>query len=185
MTNNRNFSARNFNNSEIPASQIIARKGRLVGSEDMEAAAKKLQWVENETNEHGAHLFRGKTLDVAAQLSRALLEAVNLSFADKHEEAAKKAGNCLYVLGKDKQNAIKFNRRYLGGLSIDCRDGQRRKLGDMLEWYMSTHFRIAEQIAAATEYEKAEAEAAEMEMVQFAESILEGQEESKKSQKAA
>jgi hypothetical protein len=157
---NRNNSYRHHN-PELTESTLIDLKGRKVGSEDLAQAGLMLKWCENEG-------FRGTSLRIAGNIALGLEKAVQLSLLGNHEAAAKQAGTVMYVLKKDQVNSKKGNYKALGSIRIECRDGQRRAIGDVTEYYMSVHFRINEQIVKARENEAAELEAAELEALQFA-----------------
>jgi hypothetical protein len=164
----------NHNRPMLTPSQIIQKRCRKVGSEDFKTAALKLRWAENEK-------YYGNDLLVAGALAQGLELAIELAEKNEHEHAAKQAGNCLYSLKKNRDLTQKQNRKALGSMVIECRDGMTRKLGDIVEWYVSTHFRIAEQIKEAEAKEVAEAEAGrmaaeaeELETLQFALSVADG-----------
>jgi hypothetical protein len=116
----------------LPESVIIDRKGRKVGSDDIAAAALVAKWAE----EAG---LRGPQVQAAAGIAIALENAVELSLKGEHRDAGKKAASCAYVL---KRNAK------VGTLKVQCRDGRTRKLAQVVEWYASVHFRIADEIEA-------------------------------------
>ena len=155
------------NNSTLLASQIIDLKGRKVGSEDFETAMMLLKFCENDG-------FRGASLVIAANVALGLGVAVQHANHGNHEAAGKQAGNVLWVLKKDRTNSAQRNYKALGSMVIECRDGQKRKLGDMCEWYMGIHLRIAEQIAAAKQDEANALANAELETLQFSASVANG-----------
>lgn len=161
--NNHHFNRR----PELPESTLIDLKGRKVGSEDLAQAGLMLKWCENDG-------FRGTSLQIASNIAQGLGVAVQLSLQGNHEAAAKQAGNVMYVLKKDRINSKARNYKALGSIRIECRDGQTRAIGDIVEWFMSVHFRINEQILKARETEAAELEAAELEALQFAMSVADG-----------
>lgn len=132
----------------LPESVIIDRKGRKVGSDDMNAAALVAKWGEQAG-------LRGPLIEVATSVSQACEAAVSLALDGQHRDAAKKAASVQYVL--------KRNER-VGGLKVQCRDGRTRRLADVVSWFASVHFKIADDIESAQEREaaaKAEREAAE------------------------
>lgn len=155
------------NRPALSQSQIIDLKGRPVGSEDMETAALMLQWAEQSG-------YRGSDLKVATAVAQGLRVAVEMSQRGEHEKAGKQAGNCLWVLKKNKELCTKQNRRNLGCLEVQCRDGQIRKLGNIVEWYAGLHSRIHSQIEAAQAIEAEALQNAELEALQFAASVAEG-----------
>lgn len=144
---------------ELPESVIIDLKGRNVGREDFETAALRLKFAEHEG-------FKGTDLQVAGAVAQGLEVANGLAAQGKHTEAAKQAGNCLWVLKKNREFTTKQNRRALGTIEFECRDGQSRKIGNVVEWYVGVHMRISEQIVQAKEAERLAAEQAEIEMIE-------------------
>jgi hypothetical protein len=159
----------NINHPVLANSTIIDLKGRKVGTEDLMEAAKLLTWAEQSG-------YRGNDISVAEGLVIGLGKAVELSEEGRHEAASKQAGNVLYVLRKNKESAEKTNRRSLGSLEIGCRDGQVRKLGNIVEYFMNVHGRIHEQIEAAKASEAAAEKEDEAQMLQLVEALKEGRE---------
>ena len=157
---NRKHNAR----PELPESVIIDLRGRNVGKEDLETALLRLQWVEHEG-------FKGSDLQVAAAIAQGLRKAIEIAATGAHEKAAKQAGNCLYTLKKNREAARKANRHVLGSITIECRDGMSRKIGDVVEYFVGVHARIAEQITEAQAAEAEAAELAELEQLQAAEAL--------------
>ena len=155
------------NRPVLAQSQIIDLKGRPVGGEDLTTAALMLQWAEQSG-------YKGTDLKVATAVSQGLRVAVEMSERGAHQAAGKQAGNCLWVLKKNKELCTKQNRRNLGCLEVQCRDGQNRQLGNIVEWYAGVHSRIHEQIEAAKIAEAEELANAELEALQFAASVAEG-----------
>jgi hypothetical protein len=137
----------NYNRPAVAQSVVIDLKGRKVGSEDLRTVALVLTWVE----QNG---FYGKDLLVATNISQGLNDAVDMAERGEHEAAAKKAGNCLWILGKNKELAVAQHRQCLGSIGVMCRDGSTRKIGDMVEWFVGIHNRIAEQIREAKKMEE-------------------------------
>lgn len=156
------------NRPVLPQSAIIDLKGRKVGSEDMEQAALMLQWAEQSG-------YRGTDLDVATAVAQGLRVAVEMSERGEHQASAKQAGNCLWTLKKNRELCTKQNRRNLGSLEVQCRDGQTRRLGNIVEWFTGVHSRIHEQIEAAKVTEAEELVNLELETLQFAASVAKGQ----------
>jgi hypothetical protein len=163
-----NIMANHNRRPQLAQSQIIDLKGRPVGSEDLESAALALQWAEHSG-------YRGTDLQVATAMAQGLRVAIELSERGNHQAAGKQAGNCLWVLKKNRELCTKQNRRNLGCLEIQCRDGQTRKLGNIVEWYAGVHSRIHDQIEAARAEEAEELANAELEALQFAASVATGQ----------
>jgi hypothetical protein len=168
-------SRKSYNRPELPESTMIDLRGRKVGSEDMAQAGLSLKWCENEVTSDGRSAFRGTSLRIAGNVAMGLEATVQLSLLGNHEAAAKKAGTVLWILNKDRTNSKKGNYRAIGSIRINCRDGHVRAIGEIVEWYMSVHFRINEQILKARETEAKELEAAELEALQFAMSIVDGE----------
>jgi hypothetical protein len=162
----------NTNSStRLAQSVIIDLKGRKVGSEDLRQASLRLSWADQEG-------FRWPALLQADGISKGLILAVELAEKGEHLKAAKQAGNCLWVLKKNRELAHRQNHQCLGSLVVECRDGRKRKIGDMVEWFASVHERIAEQIEEAAELEKAETERLAREeeaAVQFALTVAAGE----------
>jgi hypothetical protein len=156
------------NRPSLPESQVIDLRGRRVGTEDFNTAATMLQWAEQAG-------YRGTSLKIAANVAQGLRVAVELSEKGQHEAAAKQAGNCLWVLKKDRGNAQTANHRALGSMVIDCRDGQKRAIGQIVEWFTGVHFRIHEQILEAKAAEDEALATAELEALQYAASVAQGQ----------
>lgn len=125
--------------NRLAESVSIDRRGRKVGSDDVLAAATVCSWPE----EAG---LRGALCQVAEATAKALKIAAEWAAEGRHEEAAKKAASCAYVL--------KRNER-VGKLSLQCRDGKRRTVAEVAEFFSKAHFAIVSQIAEA---KKAEAE---------------------------
>jgi hypothetical protein len=140
-TNNTN-GRRKHNRNNMPQSEVLDRKARKVGSDDMQSAALVCKWAENAG-------LRGPNLAVAASIAKAFEAAVALSLDGQHRDAAKKAASAQYVLKRNE---------HVAKLKLQCRDGRERKIGQIAEWYASVHFRVADEIDAALE---AEAKAAE------------------------
>ena len=181
-------SRKSYNRPELPESTMIDLRGRKVGSEDMAQAGLSLKWCENEVTSDGRSAFRGTSLRIAGNVAMGLEATVQLSLLGNHEAAAKKAGTVLWVLNKDRTNSKKGNYRAIGSIRINCRDGHVRAIGDVVEYFMSIHFRIHEQILKARENEAAELENSELEALQFAMNVADGkaaQEASKSATKAA
>lgn len=134
---------RNKKRRQVPESIILDRKGRRVGSDDLNAAANIAKWAEQAG-------LRGPALQAAAGIAVALEAAVKLSLVGAHRDAGKKAASCAYVLNRNER---------VQKLKVQCRDGRTRKLGQIVEWYASVHFRIADEIEAAQVQEAQVAEA--------------------------
>jgi hypothetical protein len=158
-----------YNRPSLPESQVIDLRGRRVGSEDFRTAAMMLQWAEQAG-------YRGTSLVIASNVAQGLLTAVGLSEKGQHEAAAKQAGNCLWVLKNDRVHSKNANHKAIGSMVIDCRDGQKRAIGQIVEWFTGVHFRIHEQIQQAKTAEAEALATAELEAWQFAASVAEGQE---------
>jgi hypothetical protein len=156
-----------YNRPALSQSAIIDLKGRAVGSEDMEQAALMLQWAEQSG-------YKGTDLNVATAVAKGLRVAVEMSKRGEHEKSAKQAGNCLWTLKKNRELCTKQNRRNLGSLEVKCRDGQIRKLGNIVDWFTKIHSRIHEQIEAAKVVEAEELANLELETLQFAASVATG-----------
>jgi len=126
----------------LPESEVIRRKSRMIGSDDLQTAANVGRWAEQ------AGLKR-PTLAAAEGLAKAFDSILALSQSSQHYEAAKKAKSVEYVLKRNERVA---------GLLIDCRDGRKRKLAQVVSWFADRHFRIANDIAEAEEHEARMAE---------------------------
>ena len=166
------------NRPVLTQSAIIDLKGRKVGTEDLEQAALLLQWAEQSG-------YKGSDLTVATAVAGGLRVAVEMAERGEHEKAAKQAGNCLWTLRKNRELCNKQNRRNLGSLEIQCRDGQTRRLGNIVEWFAGVHSRIHDQIEAAKATEDEELANLEMESLQFAASVATGVELQENKVKAA
>lgn len=127
----------NKNPRNLPMSEVIRRKSRMIGTDDLQTAANICRWAENEG-------LRGPALQAAEALAKAFDSILVLSQTSQHFEAAKKAKSVEYVL--------KRNER-IQNLSVDCRDGKKRKLAQVVSWFADRHFRIAQDIAEAQEAE--------------------------------
>ncbi len=129
----------NVNNrtSNIPMSEVIRRKSRMIGSDDLQTAANLCRWAEQAG-------FRGPVLQAAEGLAKAFDSILELSTRSQHYEAAKKAKSVEYVLKRNERVA---------GILVDCRDGRKRKLKDVVSWFADRHFRIAQDIMEAEENE--------------------------------
>jgi uncharacterized protein (DUF1684 family) len=146
---NKRINTVNVRNN-LPMSEVIRRKSRMIGSDDLSTAANVCKWAENEG-------IRGPMLQMAASLAKAFEDTLLLSAQSKHYEAAKKAKSTEYVL--------KHNSR-LARLSIPCRDGKRRTLDKVVGWFADRHFRIAQDIEEAQASEaKIAAQVAEIQAV--------------------
>ena len=174
---NRN-NRRHFNRPELPESVIIDLRGRRVGSEDFATAALILKWCENEG-------YRGTSLRIAANIAMGLEAAVLLASRGQHEAAAKKAGDVLWVLKKDRTNAQAHNYRALGIIEIEGRNGQYYKIGNLVEWYMKTHFAIAKQVAEARKAEDFAMQEEAFEAEMFKQSMLDGKAAQEEAENAA
>jgi len=149
MTKSNTVNTVNVKN-KLPMSEVLRRKSRLIGSDDLNTAVNICRWAENEG-------IRGPLLQTAAILANAFESTLRLSAQSKHYEAAKKAKSVEYVL--------KHNPR-LAKLNIPCRDGKRRTLDLVVEWFADRHFRIASDIEEAQANEaKIAAKAAEIQAV--------------------
>jgi hypothetical protein len=137
------------NSNQLSESQIINLKGRKVGTEDLTTAIARLKWAKTEG-------FRPTSLMIADGIVRGLEVAVVLAESGDHVGAGKKAMSCLHVLQKDRTNGRNGNYHCLGNMEIECRDGNRREIGNTIKWFGEIHFRIAEQVEFAA---TAEAEA--------------------------
>ena len=131
---NQKHGPRSFggHHKQVPESVIVDRKGRRVGMDDMQASASVAKWADQAG-------LRGPALLAASGIATALEAAVRLSLDGSHRDAGKKAASCAYVL--------KRNER-VGGLKVRCRDGRERKLQQVVEWYATVHFKIADDIEA-------------------------------------
>lgn len=118
-------------------SEVIRRKSRMIGSDDLQTAANVCRWAEHSG-------LKGPTLAAAEGLAKAFDSILALSQTSQHFEAAKKAKSVEYVLKRNERVA---------GVLIDCRDGRKRKLAQVVSWFADRHFRIATDIAEAQEYE--------------------------------
>jgi hypothetical protein len=168
----RSFGGRgNKRRRPLPESVIIDRKGRKVGSDDLQSAALVAKWAE----EAG---LRGPQVQAAAGIAIALDAAVELSLQGAHRDAGKKAASCAYVL---KRNAK------VGTLKVQCRDGRQRKLAQVVEWYATVHFRIADEIEAkqAEEAELRETRKRNAELKRQAAEVIKQAETQEAQEKAA
>ena len=138
---NRNNRTNRSNNSNLPMSEVIRRKSRMIGSDDLQTAANLCRWAEQAG-------FHGPQLQVAEGLAKAFDAVLELSTRSQHYEAAKKAKSIEYVLKRSERVA---------GMSVDCRDGRKRKLAQVVSWFADRHFRIAQDIADALDAEALEA----------------------------
>jgi hypothetical protein len=123
--------------NNLPMSEVIRRKSRMIGSDDLGTAANLCKWAEQAG-------FRGPNLVVAESLAPAFEGILELSTRSKHWEAAKKTASVLYVLKRNERVA---------NILVQCRDGRTRKLSEVVSWFMSTHFKIAQDILEAKEGE--------------------------------
>ena len=121
----------------LPMSEVIRRKSRMIGSDDLRLAAGLCRWAEQAG-------LRGPALKVAEGLATALESCVELSTHDRHFEAAKKAASVMYVLNRNDRVA---------GILVDCRDGRKRRLSAVVQWYSDRNFAIAADLAAAEQAE--------------------------------
>lgn len=126
----------------IPESEVIRRKSRMIGSDDLNTAANVCRWAEQAG-------FKGTDLTVAEGLAKAFEAILALSQTSQHYEAAKKAKSVEYVLKRNDK---------VSKMTIDCRDGRKRKLAQVVSWFADRHFRIANDIAEAQETEARMAE---------------------------
>lgn len=134
----------------LPMSEVLRRKSRMIGSDDLGTAANICKWAENEG-------IRGPMLQVAASLAKAFEATLILSAQNNHYEAAKKAKSTEYVLDHNPR---------LAKLNIPCRDGKRRTLDKVVGWFADRHFRIAQDIEEAEANEaRIAAQAAELQAV--------------------
>lgn len=126
----------------LTRSEIIDVKGRKIGMDDLKAAALVVKWAKHAE-------VPTKSLKITASIARACEEAVRLSLAGAHRDAAKKTASVMYVL---KQHKL------LAELRVQCQDRRtkkpvQRKLGEIVSWYSNLHFRIANDIDDAREAE--------------------------------
>ena len=126
-------------NPRVAESVSIDRRGRKVGSDDILAAATVCSWPE----EAG---LRGVLCDVALATSKALKIAAEWAAEGRHEEAAKKATSCAYVLTRNER---------VGKMTLMCRDGKRRTVAQVAEFFGKAHFAITSQILDAKKNEAA------------------------------
>jgi hypothetical protein len=123
--------------SNLLLSEIVRRKSRMIGSDDLQIAANMCRWA----SQSG---IRGSALIAAEGLVKAFDSILALSKSSNHYEAAKKCKSLEYILKRNES---------LGRLNIPCRDGKSRKLIDVVSWFADRHFRIANDIAEAEETE--------------------------------
>jgi hypothetical protein len=137
--------------------QVIDRKARKVGSDDMTSAANVLKYGK----EAGLRTSRAgevSEVELAATLAQGIQSALSMSLAGDYEGSMQKAYFCLHT--------AKENPR-VGGLKVDCRDGKERRVIDVLGWFANNRQKVVEDIAFAKEEqaildaELAAAEAAE------------------------
>lgn len=147
MTANNNSvrSNRPLNNrrhaKNLKESEILRRKGRRVGSDDIGSAAMAAKYG----TEAG---LRKVQADIGTQVAVALEEAQAMALQDNHRDAAKKVKSCI---------ALVRHHRDLSSLKIVCRDRQERKLIGVLNFFARVHFNIASDILAAQEAEELQA----------------------------
>jgi len=162
MTTNTNTKSVNTTNTtksapksyptNLPLSVVIVRKNRKVYSDDIASAALILKYG----SEAG---LRGNEIEVASNLAKGVEAAGQLALEGKFLEAAKRAASCGYV--------FKHNPK-VASLKIGCRDGNERKVQQVVGRFSETFFRIAEElrIALDTEAKEAAAKAAKRAEVQ-------------------
>lgn len=132
--------------AKFTKAEIISRKARNIGSEDMATVAHELQWLECEG-------FRGVVLEKAQEMSMNLLKAVSFAQSGEHEEAGKFAGYCLHGIRNNRDYCRSKGYRSLWDIEVNCRDGEVRKMGEMVKWYMKLQYRVAGQVDRAAEGE--------------------------------
>jgi hypothetical protein len=136
--------------SPLPESIILTRRSRVVGSDDLTSICSSLKWLEMEFGPNGEHPVpkaEFQRLGLVAQGVIAGLEAaIAASRQDDMEAAAAAAGRTLYGLKRQPR---------LARLQVVCRDGQRRGVGQIIEWYIKTRLQFLERIQAAKAAEAA------------------------------
>jgi len=147
----------------LPESEVLRRKGRRVGSDDIGAAALAAKYAA----EAG---IRKEDADVGTLVATALKEAQLMALHDNHRDAAKKVKSCI---------ALVKHRKALGSLKVTCRDKSSRKLIQVLNFFSRVHFNIASDILAALEAEELAAAAAEAKIIEEAETAFADLSESK------
>lgn len=116
-------------------SEILRRRGRMVGSDDLLTSA--------DICRYGVGL-RGYEIELAKDFSEELEDIIEFSTANRHMLASREARRLGYIL-KEHDG--------IANLNIFCRDGKRRKLIDVVFWFAGCHKRIALDIKDAEEDE--------------------------------
>jgi hypothetical protein len=127
---NRGRKSRRKGEPELPASEVLIRQTRKIGSDDLFAIAKILKYGQ----EAG---LKGKDITTAAELSKIFEDAVYCGIQDNHHKAA--------ALAESGHRKL-LGEKSIKNLTIPCRDGKVRCLDDIVLWYYTTHYRIASEI---------------------------------------
>lgn len=122
----------------VPMSEILSRKGRLIGSDDLQAVADFCRF-----GEEGG--LEGRDLTVAKGLVLTCEKAIKLAAEGQHSEASKVAFSADYVLSRN--NRVAFSK-------VECRDGNVRPIIGILSHYAKTQKRIGAEVEAAKQSEQ-------------------------------
>lgn len=123
--------------SKISAVEILRRKSKMIGSDDIRTALNICKW----SAEGG---LKGSALITAEALAQTFEEVLLLSTRNNHYEAGKKSKSIQYILQRNSTVA---------NLIIPCRDGKNRHLIEVLSWFSGLQFKIAKDIEEAEQLE--------------------------------
>jgi hypothetical protein len=121
----------------LTQSEMLSRKGRLIGSDDLQAVITACRYGQ----ESG---LTGTDLLVASGVALSCEKAIKLAAEGKHLEAAKAAGSALYVLKR--ANRVAHTR-------VECRDKNVRPIIGVVTHYTKTQSRIGDEVEAARKSE--------------------------------
>jgi hypothetical protein len=122
-----------INNSTniINSLTVARRKGRACGVDDINATINVLKWAEMS----GVEDERDFAVCDAAVVG--LTEALSLTTSSFHQEGAKRALALMYSISRHPN---------VGYLKVVCRDGIERTVYKTVQWFGTTHLKIAEQL---------------------------------------
>lgn len=118
-------------------SDIIRRKAKLIGSDDITAVINICKWAEQSG-------FYGMSLAIASSVSKALEMALEFSTHNQHFEAFKKSDSIKRFLKRSET---------VSNILVLCRDGKKRKLINVVDWFANLQFNISEDIEFALQHE--------------------------------
>ena len=117
----------------LSEAEILRRKTRLTGSEDLRNVIQALRYAE-------AALNFNEEIDAANEIADELESALGLTTTHDHLGGSRVAAQTLSLLHAEAA---------VSSLKVQCRDGKQRPVGIIVRWFADVHCRIAATILEA------------------------------------